>query len=428
MNVLIIGSGGREHALAYKIKQSLNLKNLFILPGNPGTETLGTNIDINPSDIIKVTQFAIDNNVELVIIGPEKPLVDGMADHLRKNNIAVFGPNKNAAEIEAHKSFAKRLMKKYSVPTAGYMEFESTQYNEAALTLKDLNYPLVIKADGLAAGKGVIICQNQVESLNALDDIFKKVIFGEAGNRIIIEEYLRGEEASVFAITDGVKFKSLPAAQDHKRIGNNDTGKNTGGMGSYAPAPLITQELLKRIETEIIVPVLRGMEIEGRRFTGCLYCGLMITDEGPKVVEFNCRFGDPETQAVLPVLSGDLLQLLFSAAKGDLQEDAVFYGGGSSVCVIAASEGYPDVYECGYEIKGLDKQFDDVVIFQAGTKKSDGKIITSGGRVLGVTSILLENNILKAKLAAYAALFKISFKNIYFRTDIADRAINVKNK
>jgi phosphoribosylamine--glycine ligase len=423
MNVLIIGSGGREHAIAYKIKHSPYLKNLYILPGNPGTEMLGQNVDLNPSDNEKILRFVTQNEIKLVVIGPEKPLVEGLADYLRKNNVLVFGPDKAAAEIEASKSFAKSLMKKYKIPTADYMEFRSSQYEEACDSLKNFNFPLVIKADGLAAGKGVIICRNRSEALNAIDDIFRKVVFGEAGNKIIIEEFLTGEEASIFAITDGVNYVCLPAAQDHKRIGNNDTGKNTGGMGAYAPAPLITSDILRKVENDIIIPTLNGMVQEGRKFNGCLYCGLMITKEGPKVIEFNCRFGDPETQVVLPLLAGDLLKLLTSAAKGDLQTDAVSYNGGSSVCVIAASEGYPDIYDSGFEIEGLDKAGDNIIIFHAGTKKVNGKILSGGGRVLGVTSVINENNIRKAKITAYAALLKIRYKNIYYRTDIADRAI-----
>jgi phosphoribosylamine---glycine ligase len=423
MNVLIIGSGGREHALAIKIKESPQLRSLFILPGNPGTAKTGYNISIPPGDLEAIHKFIKEKEIELVIIGPEAPLVAGMGDFLRQKNIAVFGPDKKAADIEAHKTFSKWLMKKYSIPTAEFMEYDSSEYNKVKDDLTKFKYPLVIKADGLAAGKGVIICNNNSEAINAVEDIFKKGIFGKAGNKIIVEEFLTGEEASVFAITDGEKFVCLPAAQDHKRIGNNDTGKNTGGMGAYAPASIITPELSERINKEIISPVLKAMHQEGRKFNGCLYAGLMITGEGPKVIEFNCRFGDPETQVVLPLLKGDFLSLLYSAATHNLNEDLVSYNGGSSVCIIAASEGYPDIFDKGFEIEGLDKIFEDAIIYHAGTKEVDGKIVTNGGRVLGVTSVIAVNNIKKAKLKAYAAICKISFKNMYYRTDIADRAI-----
>jgi phosphoribosylamine--glycine ligase len=423
MNVLLIGSGGREHALAYKIYQSKNLDTLYISPGNPGMKSLGINLDMNLKNFNSIAKFCFDKKIELVVIGPEQPLVDGMADFLRENGIKVFGPSRKAADIEATKSFAKSLMLKYNIPTSGYVEFKSSEQKEALEYIKTQKYPLVIKADGLAAGKGVLICNSVSDSENAIKDIFVEKVFGSAGDKLIIEEFMEGEEASIFAITDGKDFICLPAAQDHKRIGDNDTGKNTGGMGAYSPAPLITNEILTVVEEKIIIPTIRGMENEGRRFTGCLYCGLMITPEGPKVVEFNCRFGDPETQAVLPILEGDFLQLLYSAAAGALDKNAVKYSNGSAVCVVAASKGYPDAFSKGYEISGLDKVDGDVVVFQAGTKESDGKVVTNGGRVLGITAITKKMDLNLAKQKAYAALDIIHFDGIYYRKDIADRAI-----
>ncbi len=424
MNVLLIGSGGREHALAYKIKQSKKLNNLYILPGNPGTKTLGENITyINPNDFNAVESFCKDKNIELVIIGPEQPLVNGLADFLRQNNFKVFGPNKAAAEIEGHKTFSKRLMAKYNIPTADFAEFSSNEIERAKNYLSSCKFPCVIKADGLAAGKGVIICNSITDSLNALDEIFVKKIFGQAGEKIIIEEFLIGEEASIFAITDGTNFICLPSAQDHKRIGDNDTGKNTGGMGAYSPAPIVTKEISNEVEKKIIIPTLNAMELEGRKFVGCLYCGLMLTSEGPKVVEFNCRFGDPETQAVLSIIEGDFLELLYSASEGKLNKNAVKYSGGAAVCVVAASKGYPDSFEKGYEISGMENQSENIIIFQAGTREIENKIVTNGGRVLGVTSISKKNDLETAKRGAYYALNKIYFKDIYFRRDIADKAL-----
>jgi phosphoribosylamine--glycine ligase len=424
MNVLLVGSGGREHALAFKISESPSLTKLYISPGNPGTANLGENIILKLDDEKTLLTFCEEKKIDLIVIGPEKPLVDGLADLLRKNNYKVFGPDKDAAEIEAHKSYAKNLMSKYDIPTSGYKEFISADYEKAKKHLEITSYPLVIKADGLAAGKGVLICKNKNEALETLDEIFLKKIFGSAGDKIIIEDFLKGEEASIFAVTDGEDFISLPSAQDHKRIGDNDTGKNTGGMGAYSPAPIISKKILKEVEDKIIKPTLNALKQEGRKFVGCLYCGLMIEHETPKVVEFNCRFGDPETQAVLPLLKGDFLKLLHSAASGKLEKNSVEYSGGSAVCVVAASKGYPDSYETGFEITGLDNfNSEDIIIFHAGTKKSNGQIITSGGRVLGVTAVTSDFDLKSAQLKAYSALKNISFKNIYYRHDIAVKAL-----
>lgn len=425
MNVLLIGSGGREHALAYKIKESPSIKSLYILPGNPGTNKLGENISLDINDPEKLLLFCKEKKIDLVVIGPEKPLVEGLGDFFRANGIKVFGPDSKAAEIEAHKSFAKYFMRKYKIPTADYVEFDSKNFAEAKNFLEKTKYPCVIKADGLAAGKGVIVCANVHEALITLDDIFIKKIFGSSGDKIVIEEFLEGEEASILAITDGKDFVCLPSAQDHKRIGDNDTGKNTGGMGAYSPAPVVTPKILKEVEEKIIKPALEGLQKEGRKFSGCLYCGLMINKEGSKVVEFNCRFGDPETQAVLPVVKGDFLKLIYTAAEGKLDKSAVKYSGGSAVCVVAASKGYPDEYSAGFEIEGVNEfdQDKSIIVFQAGTKEKDGKVVTAGGRVLGITSVITQNNLLNAQKKAYDALKKINFKDIYYRTDIAAKAL-----
>jgi len=423
MNVLLIGSGGREHSLALKISESPLLDRLYTLPGNPGTKMLGNNIQLELTNYNSVAEFCRMMYIELIVIGPEQPIVDGLGEFLRNEGFNVFAPDSKAAEIEAHKSFAKYIMKKYNIPTASYIEFTHKMYEHAKDYLLEKKYPCVIKADGLAAGKGVLICSNPEEANAAVEDLFVKKVFGKSGEKIIIEEFLDGEEASILAITDGKNFICLPSSQDHKRIGENDTGKNTGGMGAYSPAPLIDEKLLEEIETKIIKPTLDALNNEGKKFVGCLYAGLMITKSGPKVVEFNCRFGDPETQAVLPLLEGDFLKLLYSAADGNLDLSAVKYSGGSAVCVVAASGGYPDKYEKGFEITGLNNSDPEILIFHAGTKEEDGKIVTNGGRVLGVTSVLKENNLSYAKQKAYEAINKINFEGMYYRKDIADKAL-----
>lgn len=424
MNVLLLGSGGREHALAWRMFRSDSIDQLFISPGNPGTAMVGKNVVLEKGNQ-NIADFCLSENIELVVIGPEQPLVEGLADFLRSQNIKVFGPSQAAAEIEGHKSFAKKLMVKYSIPTAAFREFEKSQFNEASEYLEMLDYPVVIKADGLAAGKGVIICTNNDEANRTLSQIFLDNAFGDAGNKIIIEEYLNGEEASVLAITDGDDFVLLPSSQDHKRIGEKDTGKNTGGMGAYSPAPVIDTKMAERISREIVQPVLEGMKKENRKFSGCLYAGLMITAEGPKVIEFNCRFGDPETQAILPLVEGNFLELLYSAASGKLDKDAVSFSEGTAVCVVAVSGGYPDSYSKGKEVSGLDGlDSSQLIVFHAGTALKEGKILTSGGRVLGVTAVLEENDLQKARTLAYGALNKIKFDGMYFRRDIGMKALN----
>jgi phosphoribosylamine--glycine ligase len=422
MNVVIIGSGGREHALALKIKESPTLKKLYVLPGNPGTRFLGENVNINPSEQIKVVEFCKEKKIDLVVIGPELSLVEGLANILRGNQINVFGPNKEAAQIESSKYFAKLVMKEAGVPTAKYLAFTSNMRAPARDFIKNKKYPSVIKADGLAAGKGVFVCNNSNEAEEALNLIFHDKVFGESGEKVLVEEFLVGEEVSVFAICDGNEFICLPASQDHKRIGDKDIGKNTGGMGAYAPAPIVTPKMFEEIKNRIFYPVIQTLNKRNAGFIGCLYAGLIITDEGVKVIEFNCRFGDPETQVVLPVIKGDFLSMLYTASLGKIDKAAVDYNGGSSVCVVAASKGYPDSFEKGFEINGLDELPADIIVYHAGTKEENGKIFTDGGRVLGVTSVLPDFNLMLAKDKAYEALGKINYKNIYFRKDIADKA------
>jgi phosphoribosylamine--glycine ligase len=422
MNVVVIGSGGREHALALKITGSGHLDKLFIIPGNPGTRLLGENVNINPADQNKVVEFCKQNNIDLVVIGPEQPLVEGVANKLRENKINVFGPNKEAAQIESSKHFAKKVMREANVPTAKYIPFTSKMLEPAKEYIREKKYPSVIKVDGLAAGKGVFVCNDSNEAESALNMIFNDKVFRESGEKVLVEEFLTGEEVSIFAICDGNEFVCLPASQDHKRIGDNDTGKNTGGMGAYAPAPVVTPELFEQIKNQIISPVVQNLKKRNSSFVGCLYAGLILTEDGPKVIEFNCRFGDPETQVVLPIIKGDFLHLLYSAATGKIDKTAVEYNGGSSVCVVAASGGYPDKYETGFEISGINESKPDIIVYHAGTKVEGEKVFTNGGRVLGVTSVLLDFNLMLAKDMAYNALEKINFKNMHYRKDIADKA------
>jgi phosphoribosylamine---glycine ligase len=428
MNIAIIGSGGREHAIALKLSESKNLNNIFTIPGNPGTKSIGNNVDIKPEQQIEILKFCREQKIDLVIIGPEKPLTDGLADLLRENEFTVFGPSKEAARIEGEKSFAKNLMKKYRIPTAAFEVFSKENYDEAVNYLHKIKYPTVIKANGIAAGKGVIIADTFDDAREALKECFVNSSFGSAGDKVVIEEFMSGQEASIFAITDGEEFILLPAAQDHKRIHDGDTGKNTGGMGAYAPTPFVTEEITKYVSEKIIRPTLAAMKAEGKQFNGCLYCGLMLTEEGPKVVEYNCRFGDPETQVVLPLLKGDFLELLNSAAKGKVKKDAVKYSGGSSITVVMASRGYPDSSENGVEILGLGKfPKSNVHVIHAGTKEVEGKIVTNGGRVLNIVSSIEIDDLKLCKQTVYEVIPEIFFDGMQYRKDISDKALNVQN-
>ncbi|MCK9210691.1 MAG: phosphoribosylamine--glycine ligase [Ignavibacteriaceae bacterium] len=425
MNVLILGGGGREHALALKVKESPQCNKLFISPGNGGTPNYAENVSLTTNE--DLLEFCKKEEITLVIVGPEKYLVDGTVDFLRSGGVTVFGPGKDSANIEADKLFAKELMVNNNVPTGIYKEFTTTSSKEDIyLYLKKQRYPIVIKANGLAAGKGVAICRNIYDALDAVLLNFDQKAFGEASNKILVEEFLTGEEASLFVVSDGEDYLCLPTAQDHKRIGNNDTGKNTGGMGAYAPAFVVSDELLKIIEDKIVKPTLLGLKQLGTPFIGCLFCGLILTKDGPKVIEFNARFGDPETQVVVNVIEGDFLELLYSAAKGKINKNAISYNGGVSVCIVTASNGYPDDYETNFEISGLDRIDDSIAkVYHAGTVLKEGKLLTNGGRVLGVTSFVKEKNFDEAVKLAYKAVSKISYDNIYYRTDIGKRALNL---
>lgn len=429
MNVLVVGGGGREHALVWKISQTKSVKKIFCAPGNAGISEIAETIPIRADDLSSLLKFALENKMDLTVVGPELPLALGIVDLFESNGLKIFGPSKLSAEIESSKVFAKNFMRKYNIPTANYNTFTSDEINEAKKFVFSLTPPIVIKADGLAGGKGVTICESYDDAVKTIELYFSQKIFGSAGEKIVIEEFLKGEEASIFAITDGDDFITLPPAQDYKRVFDDDKGKNTGGMGSYAPTPLIDQSMLERIKNEIIKPTIEGLKSENRKYKGCLYCGLMITDEGPKVLEFNCRFGDPETQVVLPLIETDILEMFLSAIEGGIKNLKYSIKDLTAVCVILASAGYPDKYETGKEIKGLDelKKLSDIIVFHAGTKKVNNKILTDGGRVLGITAIGKEFETTIKNV--YGAVELVKFEGMHYRKDIGKKALNyLKNK
>lgn len=417
MNILVIGSGGREHALYWKLSESPQTEQIYAIPGNPG---MGTSAAIALDDHAAILRFAKEHEIGLVVVGPEVPLMNGLVDELEAAGIRAFGPRANAAEIEGSKSFAKDLMKKYGIPTARYEVFTAAE--PARAYIRQEGAPIVVKADGLAAGKGVIVAMTEQEALDAVDAIMEDHSFGDAGARVVIEEFMEGEEASLLAFTDGRTIRPMISAQDHKRAYDGDRGPNTGGMGTYAPAPVMTPEMTERAVEEILKPTIAAMAKEGRTYRGCLYLGLMVTADGPKVVEFNARFGDPETQVVLPLLDSDLVAIMCACADGTLADVPIRWKEGAAVCVVLASGGYPGHYEKGQEIHGLaDAEAMGALVFHAGTAMKDGKLVTNGGRVLGVVG--RGADISSAVDAAYAAATKISFKDAYYRKDIAHRAL-----
>lgn len=418
VNILVIGSGGREHALFWKLSESPQTERIYAIPGNPG---IGEMTDIAVTDNAAILQFAKEKDIGLVVVGPEVPLMNGLVDDLEAAGIPAFGPRANAAEIEGSKSFAKDLMKKYGIPTARYEVFAEAE--AARAYIRSEGTPIVVKADGLAAGKGVVVAMTEQEALDAVDAIMENNSFGDAGARVVIEEFMEGEEASLLAFTDGTVIRPMISAQDHKRAFDGDKGPNTGGMGTYAPAPVMTPELTERAVEEILKPTISAMEKEGRAYRGCLYLGLMITADGPKVVEFNARFGDPETQVVLPLLDGDLVQIMHACAGGTLADVPIRWKDGAAVCVVLAAGGYPASYEKGNEIYGIgNAEKLGALVFHAGTAKKNGKIVTNGGRVLGVVG--MGKDIASAVQSAYDAVDQISFKGEYHRKDIAHRALN----
>ena len=423
MKVLVIGGGGREHAICWKLSKSPKVDELYCAPGNAGIAEVAKCVDIGVMDFEKMADFAKKEAFDLVVVGPDDPLAGGIVDVLEEKGLRVFGPRKNAAILEGSKAFSKDLMKKYGIPTAAYETFDTP---EAALNyLETAPVPIVLKADGLALGKGVLICNTREEAKEGVKTLMLDKQFGHAGDRIVVEQFMTGREVSVLSFVDGKTIKIMTSAQDHKRAKDGDQGLNTGGMGTYAPAPVITEDLMKQVQTKILEPTIKAMKQEGYEYKGCLYAGLMITAEGPKVVEFNARFGDPETQVVLPLLESDLAEIMLACANGTLANCDIKWSKKAAVCVVMSAGGYPAKYEKGNEILGLDKaEKENVLVFHAGTAKKDGKIVTNGGRVLGV--VALGDDIKTAVDKVYEDIKLIDFKDVYYRKDIAHRAFNRK--
>ena len=417
MKILVIGSGGREHAIIKKIKQNKNVSEIYAIPGNGGIERDAICIDIKATDINAIKDFAKKNNIDYAIVTPDDPLVAGLVDALEEIKIPCFGPNKNSAIIEGSKVFAKNLMKKYKIPTAKYETFES--YDKAIEYLKTAPMPTVIKADGLALGKGVIIAETKEKAFDTVKNIMKDKAFGKSGDRIVIEEFLEGVEVSILSFTDGKTIIPMISSMDHKRIGDKDTGLNTGGMGTIAPNPYYTKEIAKECFDKIFIPTISAMNKEGRTFKGCLYFGLMITKDGAKVIEYNCRFGDPETQVILPLLKSDLLDIMIATTNGNLDKVKVEFENKSAACIIMASEGYPLEYKKGFAIN-IPKDIIERVYF-AGVKKENEKLLTNGGRVLGITNIA--DTLDKAIKLSYEDAKQISFEGAYYRKDIGEKAL-----
>jgi len=424
MNVLLVGSGGREHAIAWKLAQSSKLDKLYTAPGNPGTAEYGKNVDIDVNDIEALVKFAQSKDVGLAVIGPEDPLAAGIVDAFEAAGIKAFGPSGAAAQLEADKAFAKEIMRANSIPTAESRIFENFQDAKSYIASRD--EAVVIKAAGLAKGKGVFVCEDPADGILVAEKIMCDNMFGEAGAKLIVEEKLLGEEASILAFVDGKNIYVMETSQDHKPIGEGDTGPNTGGMGAYSPAPVVTDKIMDQISAEVLVPTIDGMNREGSTFRGILYAGIMITKGGPRVLEYNVRFGDPETQPILMRLKSDLMEVMLATCSGSLDEVLLEWDERVAVCVVMSSGGYPGDYESGKKISGLDEagKLDGVMVFHAGTAKDGDDIVTAGGRVLGVTA--LGDSVAEAKELAYKAVDMISFDGAYYRRDIADKAISFK--
>jgi len=416
MKVLVIGSGGREHTIIWKLKNSKKVEKIYCAPGNGGISTIAECIPIDVMDVENIIKFSKENKIDLVIVAPENPLSIGMVDELEKNNIRAFGPSKKAAVIEGSKAFSKELMKKHNIPTAEYEIFESSE--SAVKYLDNVNFPIVIKADGLSLGKGVIIAENYEKAKQAIRDIMEEKEFGEAGNKVVIEEFLEGTEVSILAFTDGKTVIPMTSSQDHKRVFDDDKGLNTGGMGAFAPSRIYNQEFEKYCMENIYIKTINAMQSEGRTFKGVLYFGLIITKSGPKVIEYNCRFGDPETQVVLPLLKTDLLDIFNAIIDEKLDKIDIEWDKKAAVCIVLASGGYPQKYEKGILIDGLAELegLEDLIVFHAGTKIENGEFYTNGGRVLGITAV--GTSIEEARSISYNAIEKINFKGMHFRKDI----------
>lgn len=422
MKVLVIGSGGREHTLCWKITQSKLVEHVFCAPGNAGTAEVAQNVNIKVDDVESLLRFAKEKKIDLTCVGPETPLVLGIVDLFRENGLKIFGPSKKAAMLEGSKIYAKEIMKKYEIPTADFAVFSDAK--EAIRYVKEKGVPIVVKADGLAAGKGVTICNTIEEAEEAINESLVKKIFGDAGQRVVIEEALSGEEASILVISDGKNRVALDSSQDHKRVFDQDKGPNTGGMGAYSPAPVVTQDVFDRVIAEVIDPLIAAMEKEGNPYKGVLYAGIMVTDSGPKVLEFNVRFGDPETQALLPRMKSDLVQLMQASIAGELGGKEVLWDPRPCVSVVLTAGGYPGNYEKRKIITGLGyfKGKEDTLVFHAGTIQDNTAVLTNGGRVLNITG--LGDTIKEAINKAYEACDKVNFDGMHYRWDIGRRALN----
>ena len=420
MKVMVIGGGGREHAIIRSIKKNPAVEEIFALPGNGGIALDATCVDVAAKDIDGIVRFAVENKIDYAVVAPDDPLVLGVVDKLNEVGVPCFGPDAKAAIIEGSKGFAKDLMRRYDIPTAKYEIF--TEKEPALAYLKQGTFPIVIKADGLALGKGVVIAATFEEASAAINDMMTKKVFGDSGNTVVIEEFLQGPEVSVLCFTDGKTIAPMVSSMDHKRALDFDQGLNTGGMGTVAPNPYYTKEIADRCMKEIFLPTIAAMNKEGRTFKGCLYFGLMLTANGPKVIEYNCRFGDPETQVVLPLLKSDLLTVMQACTNGTLASQKVEFEDKNACCVIMASKGYPQAYQKGFEITLPN----DELIFVAGAKNQDGKLVTSGGRVLGVTAVA--GNLKEAIAAAYEKVKSVRFENAYYRKDIGQRALKAKEE
>ncbi len=430
MRVLVVGGGGREHALVWKIAQSPLVDRIWCAPGNAGIAELAECVPMADTEIMRLRRFARENRIDLTVVGPEAPLVQGIVDAFSTAGLKVFGPVQQAAKIEGSKVFAKQLMQRHSIPTAEFRTFTTPDRAKAYLEMlgqrQDGPVPIVVKADGLAGGKAVIVCDDLEEAAEAVERIMVRKDYGEAGRQIVIESCLEGEEASMIALTDGQTIAVMPSSQDHKPVGDGDTGPNTGGMGAYSPAPVIDDRLATQIEREILVQTVHALNREEKPYHGVLYAGIMVTDDGPKVLEFNCRMGDPETQPLLMRLNSDIVPILLATMDGELEETDIEWDPRPTLCVVMASEGYPIEYKTGYPIEGLDEaaQMEDVMVFHAGTKidEDTGRLVTAGGRVLGVTA--RGDTIEGARRRAYEAVEKIDFEGAHWRTDIGSKAIN----
>lgn len=422
MNILVVGSGGREHTIAWKLKQSRLVKKVFVAPGNPGIDLISQTINIKADNIRGLADFAYKNHIDLTVVGPEVPLTMGIVNEFEKRKLRILGPSKEAAEIEGSKAFAKEFMRKYHIPTAPFQIF--TEAAEAITFVKSAPLPIVIKASGLAAGKGAIVARTLDEAIETIENIMNKKIFGKAGDKIIIETFLEGQELSVMAFTDGKSIKTMLPSQDHKQIGEGDTGPNTGGMGAYCPVSFVDNSTMTFIKEHILEPVMYGMKKEGRPYKGILYAGLMLTELGPKVIEFNCRFGDPETQAVLSLMKSDLADIFIAIIEGDLSIiDDLKWDSGAAACIVLASKGYPGKAETGKRIFGLKNYSNrNCHLFHAGTRKEGKYWLTAGGRVIGLTSV--DSDLPKALSKAYEIIDGIRFDGMVFRNDIGFKANN----